>query len=503
MKSLQLASIFQNNMILQRNKPVNIWGEGPNGLSVTAEICGYSSSAVIRDHKWNCILPPLEACTGETLWIHADDESILDIKLSNISVGDIWIAGGQSNMEYFLRYEETWKTTKTWPLNPNIRMYNCPRLAFAEHCKDTSDSGFWFQEHDSAWEFFSAPGYAFARSIQPVLNVPIGIIGCNWGGTTASAWIDESWLEEEPLSIYLKDYENALKDTDPELLRQESLKAWAFEDSSLHQKEWAPVMYGINQKEQEQWLKDHAKDPVVPMGPYHQNRPGGLFHQMVEKIAPFTVKGVLWYQGESDSNYPHIYDKLFTSMIECWRAAWEDSLPFLFVQLAPFGKWLHCDSTNYPLIREKQEYVSKTVPDTAMASIMDLGMYEDIHPKKKMEVGRRLALLARGMVYHEDILCRSPEFYSAQRNGTGISLKFIHTGEGLLCSGETINGLQIIQNEENCFISSIRIEGDTVFLVIPGLSSSPCKISFAETGYVEVNLFNSISLPLKPFHCIL
>lgn len=502
MHSLKLNSIFQNNMILQREKPLNIWGEGSDGLLITVKLCGATATSTVKNNIWNCLLPPLIAGTNQVLEVYKNQETIPAIKLTGLSIGDIWVAGGQSNMEYFLRYDEGWEKTKALPVNTNIHMYNCPRLAFEGHEKDISDSGYWFKEGDKAQESFSAPGFSFARTLQPALNIPIGIIGCNWGGTTASAWLDESYLKEEPLSIYLKNYEDAIKDVDPNLLQEESLKGWALDDSPAHQKDLESMMYGLNEKEQEQWLLDHAGDPLIPMGPYHNNRPGGLYHEMLKKITPFAVKGVLWYQGESDSNYPEIYDKLFTSMIRCWRDSWKDQLPFLFVQLAPFGKWLDCSGENYPLVREKQEFVSKTVPGTGMVSIMDIGMYDDIHPKKKMEVGRRLALLARGMVYKEDILCQSPEFYVARREGNSILLEFLYTGKGLYCQEDRINGLAIIQDEEALLIDSAKIDRNSIILKFKNLSSSPCKVSFAQTDYVEVNLFNSSSLPVKPFHCV-
>ena len=201
--------------------------------------------------------------------------------------------------------------------------------------------------------------------------------------------MDSSCFDQNPLSVFVKEYEAALLSADEATLRRKSMEAWEFEDSYAHQISWRAMMYGMNQEDQARWLRENAGSPEIPMGPYHQNRPSGLYENMVKKIAPFPVKGVLWYQGESDSGHGDIYDKTFAALIHCWRELWQDDLPFLFVQLAPFGSWLGIEGQNYPAVRESQDRVSKTVKGTGMISIMDLGLYEDIHPKRKMEVGER------------------------------------------------------------------------------------------------------------------
>lgn len=157
-----------------------------------------------------------------------------------------------------------------------------PRLVFPGHKKDVSDSGYWFEEGDDAWRYFSSLGYSFARSLQPELGVPVGVISCNWGGSSASIWMDESWLSQEPLDVYLKEYEAAVAGKDPEELKAASIRAFAVEDSLEHRTEWAAVMYGISLAEQREWMKRPA-GPVNPMGPYNVGRPSGMYHQMLVK----------------------------------------------------------------------------------------------------------------------------------------------------------------------------------------------------------------------------
>ncbi|MCD7724423.1 MAG: sialate O-acetylesterase [Clostridiales bacterium] len=542
MNLLTTAPIFQSHMVLQRDKPMIIWGQAPGKTSVT--VCLRIPSAAPQtataspegasalSGTWKCTLPPQPACENASITITCDHPSCETITLTQISIGDIWLACGQSNMEFFLRYDTDWEHVKAYDKNPKIHMYNVPQLAFEGQQRDTTGYGCWLEEGDIGFDSFSAPGYSFARNLQPHIDVPIGIIGCNWGGSTAAAWLDESCLANEPLAVYLREYQAALQEYPTEEMTRRSLEAWDFEISERHTQEFMPLLYGRNRAWQERYMKEHENDPFVPMGPYNINRPGGLYHQMLEPLIPFAIKGVLWYQGESDACHADLYDKLMTSLITWWRGKWQDELPFLFVQLAPFGVWLACDSKGYAIVRKKQELVSKTVPHTGMASIMDIGAYYDIHPKQKMEVGRRLALLARGKVYGEDILCESPEYLSAVRERTEsakssalITLSFTNCGslhrkelaaddisaapKSIVSDGthasinctDGITGFVLLQENREIPITSITIKGASVALTAEALTDAPCTLQFAWADYAVVNLCNEAGLPIKPFQC--
>lgn len=501
MTRIELPEIFQDGMMFQREKPIKLWGNVDDGEQVTICFCGEKVSVRGEEGRFYLELPSQNASSQNTLTIFLAEEKEPEIIIKDISIGDIFIAAGQSNMEYFLRYDAHWNEIKQWGRNDNIHMFNAKRIAYTGQVRDFLNSGTWFMEHDYPWETFSAPGYAFARTIQPVLSVPVGVIGCNWGGTPACAWMAPSYLEQEPLNVFEKEYQEAVSVMDPVELKNKSMKAWEFEDSFEHQIACSALMYGMSERDQELWMDKTSNDPVLPLGPYHHYRPSGLYEHMLKNIAPFPVKGVLWYQGESDSDHGDIYHKTFSALIQCWRDLWEDELPFLFVQLAPFGKWLNIDGTDYPVVRDSQEAVSKTVPLAGMVSIMDLGMYEDIHPKKKFEVGERLALLARGMIYGEDILCESPEFSKVEREKDQITLYFTHVGSHMYLKGNEIKSLSLMQNGEPKKIKKFSID-TKVSLQLEGLTEEPIRILYAKEGYCEVNLFNEAGLPAKPFETV-
>lgn len=498
MNQLSLFSIFQSGMVIQRSKPVPIWGNAPIGSHITIVLNNISMQATANTNgDFQVTFPPMEAGTGYTLSVSSDSPDTQPLTFTDIAIGDVWLAGGQSNMEFFLRYDKDWNSVKNYENNPLIRVYNVPQSAFPGHTRKTPGYGRWMQSDDSDFETFSAPAYSFAYNLQPHINIPIGIIGCNWGGTTATAWLDESNLQKKPLDIYLKEYHDACSLYSAEEMEQLSLDGWKFEDSPAHDLEFRPLLYGRDYSWQKDYMKQHTQDPLIPLGPYHINRPGGLYHMMLEPLHSFPIKGVIWYQGESDAGHADIYDTLLETLITDWRQKWNDDFPFLFVQLAPFGIWLECTSENYSVVREKQQLVSDTVPNTGMVSIMDIGSYYDIHPKEKMEVGRRLALLARGKVYGEDILCESPRLINAEKTDTRITLTFHH------CKNLSANGGQndfvVIQNDEIREITELSITNNQIHITVNHLTESPVTIKLAQADYAEIHIFNEANLPICPF----
>lgn len=543
-----LAEIFQNGMLLQRDKEIVLWGNAKPDTTVTIALyaegqdivsagCCANANPVLcekntadKNGKFRIILPPREAGEGYQLHVMFESAPEASIRLDHIGFGDIWLAGGQSNMEFFLKYDKDWENTKKLPRNPRIRMYNVPQRAFEGHTSHNKTGyGYWFDDSDPAVETFSAPAYSFARHIQAATGIPIGIIGCNWGGSTASTWVEEEALSAPPLDRYLKEYREAVADIPAEQLAADSLAAWTFEDSERHYADFEPLLYGRDWDWQLNYMKIHAGEPVVPMGPWNFNRPAGLYHTMLSGLIPFSIKGVLWYQGESDAgDYAFMYDKLLTALIENWRREWKDDFPFLLVQLAPFGQWLECDNQGYTTVREKQAAVSANVPDVYMATIMDLGSYYDIHPKEKMEVGRRLALLARGHVYGEkDLLCDPPEAVSAiWLNASQIAVTFRY-GDGLHTDGKSSDwrirrkkpepvqsekntagdksaGQNVPAQKQDIEPAEITVEGGRVILTLPDPApdgGSPVWVSLGWDDYAEIHLFNRAGLSAAPF-CI-
>lgn len=505
---LKTAMIFGNNMVLQRQKEIKVWGMGEPGSTVTGTLKGTvaleASADVPKDGSWILTFEPQEAQRGLELILN---DGIDTITYQNISIGEVWVAGGQSNMEYLLEYDADKDSVFNGDMNPDIFFFDYPEVSYEgqleEH--DYSRFGFWRTCTKEDLPYFSAPAYYFAENISKALNVPIGIVGCNWGGTPACAWMDPKYLMDNEGKAWLQAYENEVKNLNLEEYKEDYRANPAHDRSNPFSDPMAAriLQPGLSREEQIDYINmmmsspEKAKLMLPQMGPYYERRPGGVYETMLKEIAPYTVRGVIWYQGESDEERATMYSTVFGKMIQCWRDLWKDELPFLFVQIAPFGEWMANTGKNYPELRHQQELVSKTIPNTWMISSSDVGMEWDIHPKQKKPIGNRLALLARGHVYGERLLCDPPEFKDAKRVEDGICIEFYHA-DGLHVKGDQVNALRIYHtNEEEIRIDKISVVHDSLMLY--GEFPTDTVISFAKTPFYEVNLYNKMDNPLKPF----
>ena len=241
--------------------------------------------------------------------------------------------------------------------------------------------------------------------------------------------------------VWLEDYEAGLKNIpDMEKAHRAYLeyemtdKAHPFENKTLDM-----LMYGVDgetlMKRAKMFESAETVSPAAYIGPWHEQRPAGLYHHMLRTICPYSIKGVIWYQGESDEKHPEIYADMMEGLIRCWRSDWNDPFPFLMTQLAPFGEVVGNGGREYPKIREQQDKVTNRLKDVFCASIGDVGDLYDIHPKEKKPVGERLALLARGHVYHENLLCDAPVLCEGKLELISIILAYEFADGGLQLEG--------------------------------------------------------------------
>ncbi len=493
---LSIAMIFSDKMVLQREKEIPVWGEASPGAPVTVELDGCRvETTADPSGKWRAVLPPHGAGTGYRLLVTSGAEKRV---FQDVCVGEVWLAGGQSNMEYYLGFEKHIDEVLAGEMNPMLRFFDYPEVTYEGQLEDYSyrNEGFWRGCTKEDLPYFSAVGYYFGEKLQKALDVPVGIIGCNWGGTPACAWMDTKYLAGNDGQVWVREYEDAVRDLDVKSYQKE-FRASPRNDRTnrMNPTEMKIVKVGLT-KEQQEKLMASWSFTSVPYGPWFECRPGGLYETMLKKVHPYAVRGVIWYQGESDDAHPAEYETVFSQMIRCWRALWQEELPFLFVQLAPFREWLACNGTAYPRVRASQERVSKTVPNTWMASIGDVGMEWDIHPKDKKPVGERLALLARSHVYGENILCDAPELLSAEKADGNITICFSH-GEGLHIAGDILHAMIGVDPAgESRDISHAEIRNET--LILHGCADI-AVLRFARTDYYEVNLYNAAGIPAKPF----
>lgn len=515
---LQAAILFQDDMVIQRDKKIAVWGTADAGARITVTMQQKTASVAADDcGNWLVFCGPFSTSFQEIMLIASDRDSLV---LRNIQVGEVWLAGGQSNMEFHMRYDADLAVEKEICENKNIRFFDYPEVSYVGQINEADyrrNYGFWRTADREQLERFSAVGYYFAKELQARYHVPIGIIGCNWGGTPACAWMSREAIAEGGGQIYLDEYEESVKSldlTDYEQRFKNDPQSWRVDqlDSPISD----ILMFGGTPEEIYAKIKktgiDLSAAAFPGIGPKYEGRPSGLYESMLKPLAPYTIRGVIWYQGETDGdNHPEVYQTLFPALIRNWRTLWNEDLPFLFVQIAPLDRWQDCRGERYVMIRSAQQYTADTVPGTGMAVTSDVGMEFDIHPKKKSPVGRRLALLAGKKVYGENILCEAPALSAVKVETGKLILTFDNAGDGLYLSetvpygqivgAERLGGLQVFQNGQernsNRFIA--QAEGDQVTVLCEEIRSDvPTQVRLAKTGWYLVNLYNSAGIPARP-----
>ena len=328
--------LFSDGAVLQRGQNIPVWGTANEGEKVTVEFAGQTATATAKGGKWKLELKPLEAGGPFSMKISGDNE----VTVNNLLVGEVWVASGQSNMEWTLNQAFQPDVEKPKANFPEIRMITAKKAASLQPLDQIE--GNWQVCSPETAGNFSAVAYYFARDLHAKLGVPVGIISTSWGGTPAQAWTSAEGFEGQP---ELKGY-------------TDQLKAAA------------------------------EKPPENGPGPHF---PSALYNAMIAPVVPYGMKGVIWYQGESNAGQSKQYQTLFPAMIADWRTKWKlGDFPFLFVQIAPFNG-------QPPEIREAQFLTLAKSKNTAMAVITDFGDAKDIHPKQKEPVGNRLSLAARAL----------------------------------------------------------------------------------------------------------
>lgn len=405
-KNFSVAAVFSDHMVLQRNKYISLFGQAADGTIVTASLFDEKgnllskNAAVSEKGRWLLQLEPQKAQTGCLLKITNENEVI---SFSDIAIGEVWLAGGQSNMEFELQNcTEGPAELADKTAGKDVRFYYSNKIAWM-------DDKFYEAERNTSWQTWDSPakgawsavGFFFAKKLAEDLDCTVGLIGCNWGGTSASAWMRREYLEaDRDLNTYLTDYAEATRGKSIEQQCKE------YEDYEIENAKWQEKFSKLWQEQP--GITWAAAEKIIGKNPWpgpasckNPYRPCGLYDCMVARVLPYTLKGVLWYQGESDDHKPKFYSKLFSALIENWRADWKDtSLPFVFVQLPVHRYEADPDFKHWPIVRQQQAKVAASVRNAWLTSAFDLGMYSDIHPVAKKELAERMEKNALANVYN-------------------------------------------------------------------------------------------------------
>ena len=463
-------------MVLQRERPIHIWGWSAPGEKVSVAFHGSRRDVVGGSlGTWSVFLPPEAAGGPYQLTVTGGNKIVLD----DVLVGDVWFASGQSNMEMPLKgfSGAPLKNSAEEIANagqPQIRLLHIPRKTADFPLRNTDAS--WTACSPETASGFSAVAYFFGRELNAHEHVPIGLIDATWGGTVAEAWVSLETISADAALMPVFATRAQMMQTQGEIAEIQAREKR--EDLAARQAGQAPP--------QHPWRPDPASWA-----------PAALFNGMVAPAVDYTIRGVIWYQGESNSRlaFAPMYARIFPALIADWRAQWHaGDLPFLFVQIANFKS----NSTEeWAIVREAQRR-SLSVANTAMAVTVDIGDPDNVHPADKQTVGARLALAARALAYGENVEYSGPLYRQATPDAEGVRVWFDHAANGLVAKGGDLQGFEIAGEDRRFMAANAHIDGKTV---VAG-SARVAEPKFVRYGWANapvVNLFNADGLPASPF----
>jgi sialate O-acetylesterase len=610
-QTLRMPKIFADHMVLQRGEPVRFWGWADPGTRITVEIQS-ARTATTADAKgnWELMYPPTRAGGPYEVMILTGEGGGEKLTFKDVYFGDVWLASGQSNME--------WKVAESNNAANEIKDSNYPMIRYFEVPNEISSSPLadiagaapqWVSASPATVARFSAVAWFFAKHNHKEKNVAVGIIDSTWGGTPAEAWVDahrlldmddyknqanfaldpaHDWKQiiadneakeklkwemigdkkrvlalkahqpgyndskwesvqlpnSEPLVNFTwlrKNFELSAQDlTLPAKLELGELvqNAMVFVNGQLIAEEnWLnkgatyPLPAGLLKKGRNvvalriandwdneayagkpglmyldlrdrkinlegDWRHNNTLEPPMPVVLRYNWNAGFLYNAMIHPVQGYALRGVLWYQGESNTDKPKAYAQLFKTLITDWRAKWKQGdFPFLFVQLASYNN--NDASPNWPLLRESQ---AKTLelPNTGMAVTMDIGDPEDIHPRNKQDVGKRLWLNARKVAFKEDLVYTGPVYKSHKSSGGKITLQFDHVGQTFMTQNVQLQGFMIAGADRKFYPAQARFKKDIIIVSHPEVPS-PVAVRYAWHAYFDVDIFSWDMLPMAPF----
>lgn len=478
--ALELAPFFREGAILQRDREVPVWGWAQPGEAVTVSFHAQRiTTQADADGRWLVRLAP-EPASAEPAILQIMGATT-EIAAADILVGDVWLCSGQSNMEWPVAQARDPKRTLAEATSPAIRHYRVPKAVAAE--PQRTAKGGWERCSPETVGDFSAVAYFFGQELHAQLQVPIGLLHSSWGGTQIESWLGERVLRAEPaFAPVFTRWQERLDEYPAELeAHAAALARWSAESQ-------AASAAG----------KPARRRPLPPEGPGSRWQPAGLYNAMIHPFVPAALRGVIWYQGETNAVRHEEYAALFTALIRQWREDFgQERMPFYFVQLANVIRKYDPTGEEFSWLREAQRHVAATVPGTGMAVTIDIGEARNIHPANKQDVGSRLARLALAHTYGKSVEYSGPTLERAQRVDAGVMLRFKHA-TGLQLRPTAQPPFELAGDDGIYHPAQAEVTGQEV-KVISAVVARPVWVRYAWGNNPPAALFNGEHLPASPF----
>ena len=464
---LQLSEMYTDYMVLQRNVPLTLQGIADAGSKVTVKIDGQKESTTANcQGKWQITLEPLQAGDNYQLEISTRKEEKV---FKHVAAGEVWLCSGQSNMEFMLNQCITANDAKIKGNNPSIRLFNkkanwrTNNENWPVSAIDSINHLLYYKE--TQWQActpenasrFSAIAYYFGQMLQDSLQVPVGLICNAIGGATTESWIDRNTLETEFPAI-LKDW-----------LHNDFIQGWARERAE------------VNLKLSKSAIKRHPYEPCY------------LYESGIRSLQQYPIKGVIWYQGESNAHNMEAHEKLFPLLVKSWRSNWNNpEMPFYYVQLSSLNR------PSWPWFRDSQRRMMNEINDCGMAVSSDKGDSLDVHPRNKRPIGERLARWALADTYHRPILASGPLFESAASTDDEVCLTFSYADGLHGLNGKEIQGFEVAEHDGLFYPAKATVVDNQVILVSAKVKR-PRFVRYGWQPFTRANLVNKDELPASTF----
>jgi sialate O-acetylesterase len=464
---LQMLSVFANDMVLQRNKPIPFFGTADANEQVTVSFSKQTKKTKSdSDGKWKVVFDAMPAGGPYTLTVKSKNKKI---EFTNILMGDVWLCSGQSNMLFRLNQAYEGKEAIANATNKNIRLFQFNAIqetddvAWGSAVLDKTNkleyfTGNWQQCTPESAATFSAIGYFFGRKIQKEENVPIGLIEVAVGGATIVSFMDRHTME----------FDNYLVDELYNWKKSDFIMPWVRERAA---------------KNIENSTDPRQRHPYEPCYNYEAG---------ISKLINTPIKGILWYQGASDAHNVDLYAYNFEKLISSWRKLWNENLPFYFVQLSSI------DRPSWPYFRDMQRKISLKIPNTFMVVSSDFGDSLNVHPTHKRPVGEHLALLALKNSYHKNIIANGPEVKSVSQKGKEIIITFSNAKKLKTRNNEPLTGFEVMNEKGEIFSPKAEVKNNQVILFL-NKEEKIIKVLYAFKPFTRANLENEAGLPASTF----
>ncbi len=482
---VKLPAVFADHMVLQRDAALPVWGWAEAGEKVEVSIAGQTKTATAdANGKWSVKLDKLTAGEPTSMTVKGKNT----ITIQDVLVGEVWLCSGQSNMAWTVASSKNFDQEKAAAQFPQIRQFK--ESSGTATTPQEKGGGNWTVCSPDTVGGFTATGYFFGREAHKALNVPVGLINSSVGGTPIEAWT--SWDAQKDKAELKPIFERWDKQA-AEWDRDPAAAQARYEKQVAAHKEAAAKAKADG--------KPAPRAPQKPSDPrLASHHPATLFNGKIAPLIPYAIRGAIWYQGESNAGGGQLYELQLTTMIADWRTRWgQGDFPFGWVQLPNFHKAqvAPVEHSGWVLVREGMLKALR-VPNTGMAITVDIGEANDIHPKNKQDVGKRLASWALAKVYGQKVPASGPLPASNKINGNEVVITFQHTDGGLVGKGGELKGFAIAGADKKWARANAKIEGDKVIASSPDVTA-PVAVRYAWADNPDCNLYNGADFPASPF----